>query len=120
MIEEKIDTLVIAMNALTKALENITIAANALSDTTAPAKAADDKKQSENFWGFSCRPPEKEAPVTMDELQQLCLQIVRKDRALKTKITDIIKSHGGELLKDIPPEKYSEIKKQLEAMFYES
>ena len=47
------------------------------------------------------KPAEESAEnVTLGQLQDLCLKLVRKDRKNKEKIVKIIADQGGELLKD--------------------
>jgi len=78
MIEDKIDKLIAAIETLTETLSK-------------GVKAEDTKKEV---------PAEEPAEnVTLDQLQDLCLKMVRKDRKNKEKIIKIIADQGGELLK---------------------
>lgn len=54
--------------------------------------------------------------VTDKDLMDLCLAIVRKDRTKKAKIKEIISSFGGDLISEIDPGRYPELKKELEAI----
>ena len=54
--------------------------------------------------------------VTDKELMDLCLAIVRKDRTKKAKIKEIISSFGGDLISEVDPARYPELKKELEAL----
>ena len=95
MIENKIDKLIEAIETLTETLSK-------------GVKAEDTKKE---------KPAEEPAEnVTLDQLQDLCLKLVRKDRKNKEKIIKIIADHGGELLKDIDGAKLPDVKKALEAI----
>ena len=93
MIEDKIDKLIAAIETLTETLSK-------------GVKAEDTKKEK----------PAEEPNVTLDQLQDLCLKLVRKDRKNKEKIIKIIADHGGELLKDIDGAKLPDVKKALEAI----
>jgi len=116
MIEQKIDKLIVAMDALTAALTKITVAANAMN--AAPAAPAPEVKAAvpEPTPAPAAPAPETKGDVTLDELHDLCLSMVRKDRGAKVKIAATIKQFGGELLKDVDPAKYPELKAALEAI----
>ncbi len=117
MIEQKIDKLIVAMDALTAALTKITVAANAMNAApAAPAPAAPAPEVKTAVPAPAAPAPETEGGVTLDDLHDLCLSMVRKDRGLKTKIAATIKQFGGELLKDVDPAKYPELKAALEAI----
>ena len=95
MIEDKIDKLIAAIETLTENLSK-------------GVKAEDTKKE---------KPAEEPAEnVTLGQLQDMCLAIVRKDRKKKEKIKEIIADHGGELLKDIDEAQLPSVKKALEAL----
>ena len=91
MIENKIDKLIEAIETLTETLSK-------------GVKAEDTKKE---------KPAEN---VTLDQLQDICLKLVRKDRKNKEKIVKIIADQGGELLKDIDESKLPQVKAALEAI----
>ena len=95
MIEDKIDKLIAAIETLTETLSK-------------GVKAEDTKKE---------KPAEEPAEnVTLGQLQDMCLAIVRKDRKNKERVKEIIADHGGELLKDIDEAKLPSVKKALEAL----
>jgi len=95
MIEDKIDKLIAAIETLTETLSK-------------GVKAEDTKKEV---------PAEEPAEnVTLDQLQDLCLKVVRKDRKNKEKIIKIIADQGGELLKDIDESKLPQVKAALEGI----
>lgn len=58
------------------------------------------------------------APVTRDELKDMCLAIVRSDKEKKPKVAAAIASFGEgvRLLKDVPDDKLAELKTKLEAI----
>ena len=107
-IEKKMDEMIASMNALTAALTRISSLANI---PTAETKAPETKVQETPTLQAATTP--KAPPITLGELSDLCLNLVRKNRNWKTKITDVIKSFGGELLKDISSEKYENLKAEL-------
>jgi hypothetical protein len=95
MIEDKIDKLIAAIETLTAAVSGTNLTIN------------------------EEQPASKEEPVetvTLDQLQDLCLKLVRKDRKNKERIKEIIADHGGELLKDIGGAKLPSVKAALEAI----
>ena len=60
--------------------------------------------------------PKAEGAVSPAELEKMCLVIVRKDPEAKDKIKSVIKAHGGDLVKDVPPERLPDLKAALEAL----
>jgi len=54
--------------------------------------------------------------VTEHDLTALCLEIVRADRSKKDEVKGVIASFGGELISDIPKDKYPELATKLEAL----
>ena len=56
------------------------------------------------------------ATTTADEVQTLCMTIVRKDRSKKTKVKELIAEFGAPLVKDVPADKLPELKAKLEAL----
>ena len=95
MLEEKIDKLIVSIEALTAAVSGTNL-------TNKEEQPASKEEPAEN--------------VTLDQLQDMCLKLVRKDRKNKEKIIKIIADHGGELLKDIDGAKLPDVKKALEAI----
>ena len=104
MIEDKIDKLIEAIENLTETISNNTKPKDTKKEKPAEEPAA--KKE-------EAKPAET---VTIDELQDLCLKLVRRDKKNKDKIIKIIADHGGELLKDIDETKLPDVKKALEAI----
>ena len=97
MIENKIDQLIEAIETLTK-----TLSKGVKAEDTKKEKPAEAEELAEN--------------VTLDQLQDICLKLVRKDRKNKEKIVKIIADQGGELLKDIDESKLPQVKAALEAI----
>ena len=60
--------------------------------------------------------PDAESAVSADEVQTLCMTIVRKDRTKKTKVKELIAEFGASLVKDVPVNKLPELKSKLEAL----
>ena len=99
MIESKIDKLIEAIETLTETFSK-------------GVKAEDTKKEKP-----AGEPAEESAEnVTLDQLQDLCLKLVRKDRKNKEEIVKIIADQGGELLKDIDESKLPQVKAALEGI----
>lgn len=66
-------------------------------------------------------PPSVPAPaqapsITVDELQAICLALVRSNPANKPKIKDTLSSFGAKVLADLKPVDYADVKMCLEAM----
>ena len=61
-------------------------------------------------------PSGAEPATTADEVQTLCMTIVRKDRSKKTKVKELIAEFGAALVKDVPADKLPELKSKLEAI----
>lgn len=56
-------------------------------------------------------------PVTIDDLQALCTELVRKDQNLKPKIKELINSFGGaKTLSKVPTDCLPKLKTALEAI----
>ena len=101
MLEEKIDKLIVSIEALTAAVSGTNLTINEEQPASKEVKA---------------EPENNHETITIGQLQDMCLAIVRKDRKKKEKIKEIIADHGGELLKDIDEAKLPSVKKALEAL----
>ena len=101
MLEEKIDKLIVSIEALTAAVSGTNLTINEEQPASKEVKA---------------EPENNHETITIGQLQDMCLAIVRKDRKKKEKIKEIIADHGGELLKDIDEAKLPCVKKALEAL----
>jgi len=63
--------------------------------------------------------PKSESPGTeidLQDLNKLCLGLVRENPKNKTKIKKIISNFGGELIKDVPVANLADLKIALEAL----
>jgi hypothetical protein len=114
MIEEKMERMILSMNALTEALNNIASAANA-SVKQAPESESKPTPKPEPESVVAVKPA-PERPITINDLQDVCLAMVRKNKNLKPKIGEVIKSFGGTLLKDISKDKYPAIMEALKSL----
>ena len=101
MLEEKIDKLIVSIEALTAAVSGTNLTINEEQPASKEVKA---------------EPENNHETITIGQLQDMCLAIVRKDRKKKEKIKEIIADHGGELLKDIDEAQLPSVKKALEAL----
>ncbi len=61
-------------------------------------------------------PVEITTVITHEELHDLCLSIVRKDRAKKKEIKTILAARNAELIKDVPETDLPKLKLELEAL----
>lgn len=95
MLENQIKDLTEAINSLTAVL--------AINSPTGKRKAAPAEE-------------EKKEVVTLDQLQDMCLTISRKDPTMREKIGEILAKHGGELLKNIDKTKLPSVKRALEEL----
>ena len=119
MLEEKLDKLTIAVEALTLAITemNTQIAQPVkMTITNAPKPNTITKTPSE-AQGEAIEPPPLSAHgaeiVLLENLHAICLEIVRKNKADKDKIKAALRKYGGELLKDIKQENYVALKADL-------
>lgn len=62
--------------------------------------------------------PKAETPKTVrrEDLQAMCLGMVREDRSLKTKIKDTLAEYGANVMADVPEDKLAELKGKLEKL----
>lgn len=64
--------------------------------------------------------PEAVAPkaetIDRDQLQDLCLSLVRTDRKNKPRIMEVIAAHGGKILNDVADANLAQLKADLEAL----
>lgn len=60
--------------------------------------------------------PALDKTVTVEDLQTLCTQIVRKDRTKKAGIVAVLGEYNANLISDIATHHYSAIKAKLEAI----
>lgn len=104
MLEEKIERLTDAVEALTRAIQ---------SGDNGPGPSYPDTEEaapsSDNVTPIG-------GAVTREGVRQLCLQVVRKDKAHKPKVKAAIRAAGGEMVDDVPDEKLGELKAAIEAL----
>lgn len=118
MLESEIKRLTDAVEALTAAInaQQGAHATPAPPSKPMPAVTPDDiEKESPTATTVEDTPS---APVTRDELKDMCLAIVRSDKEKKPKVAAAIASFGEgvKLLKDVPDDKLAELKTKLEAI----
>ena len=111
MLEEKIETLIQSIDVLNVQLQRLFEAKDEIKEP-APKPKAKAKKAEKT---------EGPKPTRNDkEIQDICLKIVRDDKANGTKkaaaIKPLIKKFGGALVKDVPTEKLAELKAALEEL----
>jgi TolA-binding protein len=92
--------------AETKTAETKTAETKPAETKTAETKPAETKTQTET----------PTAKLTEQDLVDLCLAIVRRNRMLKDRVKGIIADFGGALIKDVPEAKYPELKAALETL----
>jgi len=125
MLEEKIDKLTAAIETLTAAINemihglNEPIRMTVVDPANQVLNAIDSQTppeaQGEAIAGQPISEPGSET-VTIDDLQKICMEIVRKNKSDKTKIKTILNSFGADLLKDLKPADYSKAKAALGAI----
>lgn len=135
MLEEKIEALNTKLDALIAAMEALTVAVytqpvrvdpeeslpvvgkaaeriRAVAEETKPKKAEVAKEEAAPE-----QPDLVDTPVTRDDLQDLCMTIVRADRTKKDAIKKTIASFGGAAtLKEVPDADLAQLKTKLEAL----
>jgi len=139
MLEEKLEALNAKMDALIAAMESLTVAVytqpvrvdpeedlpvvgkatdriKAVAEETKPKKAETPKEEPKEETTQE-QPDLVDAPISRDDLQDLCMTIVRADRNKKDAIKKTIASFGGAAtLKEVPDADLAELKTKLEAL----
>ena len=112
MLEEKIERLAEAVEALTQALESGSAGATVNNATTATGGKPEpaEKPATESAESEQDEQPSREA------IRSLCMSIVRKDKSYKPNVKEAIREVGGEMVDDVPEDKLAELKGKLEAM----
>ena len=134
MLEEKLEALNAKMDALIAAMESLTVAVytqpvrvDPEEDLPVVGKAADRiKAVAEETKPKKAEPKEEaapeqpdlaDAPISRDDLQDLCMTIVRADRTKKDAIKKTIASFAGAAtLKEVPDADLAELKTKLGAL----
>ena len=111
MLEERIDVLIQSIDVLNVQLQRLFEAKDEIKEP-APKPKAKAKKAEKT---------EGPKPTRNDkEIQDICLKIVRDDKANGTTkaagIKPLIKKYGGALVKDVPTEKLADLKAALEEL----
>ena len=127
-IEERLEKLTSALETLTAVILNIPEEAKKAKAEQPTPEPAPVKKTKEKAAGVDSttlllhldnNPKDSSEPEpgpTIDELRDLCLALVRKDRTTKDKIAAIVKKYDGMVLQDVDPIHYIKIKAELEAI----
>jgi hypothetical protein len=109
MLELKIEELVTAVRELSGKLDMLTCTIAQVTSSVSP-------RSSDNPAPAPAPAPAPVQQVTEHELTALCLEIVRADRSKKDEVKGVIASFGGELISDIPKDRYPELATKLEAL----
>lgn len=119
-LETKIEELTSAINLLTKAIlerDVVELVANIVEPTVEvteeAVKGAEEKAQKKTN---SKAKKESNAKVTAEEVQAVCLKLVREDGAKKAAIVELLNGYGAKTVGQVAPEKLSELKTKLEAL----
>lgn len=97
-LEAKIETLTAAIVDLTEML-------SAVESTPVDSENAEQEK-----------PAAPEKSITREEIQSMCLAIVRDDRNKKAAIKETLGTFGATLVKDVSADKLGDLKTALEAL----
>lgn len=109
MLELKIEELVTAVRELSGKLDMLTCTIAQVTTSVSP-------RSSDNPAPAPAPAPAPVQQVTEHELTALCLEIVRADRSKKDEVKGVIASFGGELISDIPKDRYPELATKLEEL----
>ena len=124
MLESEIKGLKEEVALLREAIRVLTYAMGSNGKAPAmPIEAADkvevpnvEDKDAPVFPDADAESKEAEPTITADDVQTLCMTIVRKDRSKKTKVKELIAEFGASLVKDVPADKLPDLKAKLEAI----
>ena len=112
-LESKIEKLTAAVESLTERLHSME--AMVAIPPSAPAPSEPEAPAATPPTGEQLEQPKSQPDVSHEEVQQLCLKIVREDRSKKPKLKEILGQYGASLVQDVPQEKLVELKAKLEA-----
>jgi hypothetical protein len=110
MLEEKIAELTEAVIGLTDRLDRLWDQGHA-SEAKKVAESTKEPEKSEKAPAEETKTPEH--TITAPELTKIALEAVRIDKSLKDKIKALVRSYGAELIQDVDPRRYPELKKGL-------
>lgn len=110
MLEQKIEKLTEAVELLTQAILNTRAKGEARERIEAASAAPAPEAPAPEA-------PAPEATPSRDEIRALCLKLTRRDRnKYKPMVLDAIKTHGGELVDDVPDDRLAALKSHLESL----
>ena len=112
MLEEKIERLAEAVEALTQELKSGSVGATANNAATGTGGKPEPAEEPATESAES----EQDEQPNRESIRSLCMSIVRKDKAYKPTIKEAIREVGGEMVDDVPEDKLGELKGKLEAM----
>lgn len=115
MLETKLEELKAELSELRAVIVELT---NAMRSAPAPTAAPAEVKPEPVANPIEAAPAKPEAvKINRDDLQDLCMTIVRNDRAKKAAVKDAIAAFGGATtLKDVPESDLAALKASLEAL----
>jgi len=118
MLEDEIAKLTAAVRELSGRLDMLTCTIAQVTTSVSPRSS--DNPAPAPAPAAPAAPAQAAAPaaheVTENDLHALCMSIVRADRSKKDAVKEIISSFGGELICDIPKDRYPELATKLEAL----
>ena len=115
MLEEKIERLAEAVEALTQELKSGSVGPVGATVNNATTATGGKPEPAEEPATESAESEQDEQP-NRESIRSLCMSIVRKDKAYKPTIKEAIREVGGEMVDDVPEDKLGELKGKLEAM----
>ena len=116
MLENKIDKLTKAIEALTAAIEaQQNQAEQPKNDVSLTGNQAEQPKNDVSLTGNGETPP-SETPITHEEVKDLCLKISRADRSKKPAIKALIAEYGATVVTQVAAESLAELKAKLEEL----
>lgn len=112
-LEAKIEKLTSTIEALIETLYDVE--ANVAIPPSTPSRDDLEKAAKEE----TAKVEVEETPaeqISHEDVQQLCLKVVRQDRSKKPDLKRILSEYGATLVADVPVEKLAELKAKLEAV----
>lgn len=117
MLEQKINDLTDAINALTQQLTLINSAGVKPSTVEPTEPTAPATKSPKPVKTLKEEPAPAQVTTKHEDVQELCLELMRFDRSLKPDVQKCIASFGGaQKLQDVPPADLPALKAKLEAL----